>query len=63
MEKDNLQKAGRNRYGFVDVNPGTDMARRLMHVSESTKRRYIRLGWIKKVGTGLVLTMTGYEHV
>ena len=63
QRRDYLQRAARNNYGYVDVTPGTDMANRLSHVSESTIRKYIREGWLRKVGSGLVLTRNGYTHI
>jgi hypothetical protein len=57
-----LNRAIRNNYGFVDATPGTDIASRLNWVSESTIRRYIRLGWLRRVGIGLVLTHEGYQR-
>jgi len=54
-----LDNAGRNHYGYYDVSPGTDMARRL-NCSESAIKTMIRRGYLKKVGSGLVLTNAGY---
>lgn len=58
--KTKLYRACRNNYGFVDATPGTDMTSRLAHVSERTIRRYIKSGWLKQVGSGLILTHDGY---
>ena len=63
MKKTALRRACENSYGSFEAMPGTDLASALSHVSESTIRRYIRNGWIKKVGTGLVLTRDGYQAV
>jgi len=62
MKKTYLQTACRNHYGYIDVTPGTDIAHRLTHVSPATIRRYIQKGWLKHIGTGLVLTQAGYDH-
>lgn len=56
-----LSQACRNSYGYWEVTPGTDLARQLGSVSESTIRRYVAYGWLKQIGTGLVLTKRGYE--
>lgn len=56
-----LRRACRNNYGFVDCTPGTDIARRL-NASDSTIRRYIKRGWLKRVGIGLILTRDGYRE-
>jgi len=55
-----LKDACRNSYGYFDVSPGTDMARRL-NVTESAIKTMIKRGYIKKVGIGLVLTKKGYS--
>jgi len=55
-----LNEVGRNDYGYYDVSPGTDMARRLMNCTESAIKTMIRRGYLKKVGSGLVLTKLGY---
>ena len=55
-----LNEAGRNNYGFYEVTPGTDMARRLSHLTENAIKTMIKRGYIKKVGSGLVLTQDGY---
>lgn len=60
--KTKLRLACENSYGYFDATPGTDLASRLYNVSESTIRRYIRRGWLKKVGSGLVLTQAGYKN-
>jgi hypothetical protein len=56
-----FDEACRNNYGYYEVSAGTDMASRL-NVSESTIRRYIAVGWLRKVGLGLVLTRDGYNQ-
>ncbi|MEN6360249.1 MAG: hypothetical protein ABFD59_09345 [Smithella sp.] len=56
-----LRRACENNYGFLDVTPGTDIAGRLGHVSESSITKYIKNGWVKKIGSGLVLTHDGYN--
>jgi len=61
-KKTKLQTAARNNYGYIDVTPGTDMTGRFGSISESTINKYIRLGWIKRVGSGLVLTKMGYRE-
>lgn len=60
MKRSLLRKACENAYGYLDATPGTDLARRL-NASETTIKKYIRAGWIRKVGTGLVLTQDGYR--
>ena len=62
-KRDSLQIAGRNNYGCIDCAPGTDFSGRLNHISETSIRRYIRQGWLKKTGIGLVLTQEGYAHI
>lgn len=46
------------------VLPGSDLSRDIgyMNISESTIRRYVKFGWLKRVGTGLVLTREGYRN-
>jgi len=62
MRKKALRMAAENPYGFIDATPGTDMARRFIGIaSESTIKKYLRLGYLKKVGSGLVLTKAGYK--
>lgn len=61
-KQDFLQRACRNNHGHVDAYPGTDMSGRLTHVSGSTIKRYIKQGWLKRVGSDLVLTRAGYDH-
>ena len=63
MKKTALRISCENSYGFLDATPGTDVAGRLGHVSESTIKRYIAKGWLKKVGSGLVLTHDGHAAV
>jgi len=58
-----LRRACENSYGYFDATPGTDLASRLQHVSEGTISRYVRAGWLEKVGTGLVLTQAGYREI
>jgi len=55
-----LEDACRNSYGYFDVSPGTDMARRL-NVTESAIKTMVKRGYLRKVGTGLVLTKAGYR--
>ena len=55
-----LNQAGRNSYGFYEVSPGTDMTRRLL-CTENAIRTMVKRGYLKKVGSGLVLTMAGYR--
>jgi len=54
-----LDSACRNDYGHEDVTPGTDMAGRLT-CTEHAKKEMVKRGYLKKVGTGLVLTKHGY---
>lgn len=56
-----LRKACEDSRGQFDVRPGTDIAHRLIGATESTIARYVRKGWLKKVGSGLVLTKAGYD--
>ena len=60
--KTKLQQAGRNSYGYVDITPGEDIARRL-NCSKRTIQRYIKNGWLNRVGTGLVLTWKGHNII
>jgi hypothetical protein len=60
MKKTALSKVSKNNYGYLDVSPGTDMAGRLIGISHSTIKRYLKKGWLKKVGSGLILTKSGY---
>jgi hypothetical protein len=62
MRHTKLYEACKNHYGYFDVTPGTDIAQRLQHLATATINRYIASGWIKKVGTGLVLTQKGYTE-
>ena len=62
-KQDWLQKTCRNTYGFIDVTPGSDISSRLTGISQSTIQRYLRNGWIRRVGNGLVLTQKGYSHI
>ncbi len=58
-----LRQAFVNDFGYFDVTPGTDITKRLSFLaSESTIQRYISKGWIKQVGSGLVLTQEGYSY-
>ena len=63
MRKSLLKKACENHYGYMEAAPGSDLASALSHLSKSTIYRYIRNGWIKRVGIGLVLTNEGYATV
>jgi len=55
-----LNDAGKNSYGYFDATPGTDMKRRL-NCTENAIKTMVKRGYIKKVGTGLVLTSKGYR--
>ena len=56
-----LDEAMRNNYGYVECSPGTDMACRLLCCTESAIKTMQRRGYLKKVGSGLVLTQKGYQ--
>ena len=60
MKKSILRQACENSYGYFEATPGSDLARNLSNASESTIKRYIAKGWLKKVGSGLVLTREGH---
>ena len=60
--KTKLRLACENSYGYLDVSVGEDIAHRLVaFASESTIDRYIRQGYIRPVGSGLILTRKGYQ--
>ncbi len=60
--KTKLRLACENSYGHLDISPGTDICHRLVaFASESTINRYIRRGFIRLVGSGLILTRKGYQ--
>ena len=61
MKKSILRQACENSYGYFEATPGTDLAYNLSSASKSTIKRYIANGWLKKVGSGLVLTREGYR--
>ena len=61
LKRTALYRACQNNYGFFDASVGTDLSRRLC-ASPSTIRDYIKRGWLKPVGSGLVLTKKGYHE-
>jgi len=56
-----LYTACLNNHGFFDVAVGTDMTNRLS-VSSSTINRWLNQGWLKRIGSRLVLTKKGYSE-
>ena len=59
-----LRRACENDFGYFDATPGADIATELGYLaSESTIKRYITEGWIKQIGSGLVLTQDGYNRI
>ncbi len=56
-----LCNAMKNRFGSFDVAPGDDIYSRLSHLTPHARQEMIRRGYVKKVGSGLVLTLEGYN--
>ena len=55
-----LRTACENSHGYFDATPGTDVAGGL-DCTESAIKTMLRRGYLKKVGSGLVLTHAGYN--
>jgi len=56
-----LNESMRNSYGYVETTPGTDMYSRLAHLTDNARREMVKRGYLRKVGSGLVLTKSGYN--
>jgi hypothetical protein len=56
-----LRKACENEQGFYDVVVGNNVAHKLIGASQSTIAAYIRKGYLKRVGTGLLITKSGID--
>jgi len=54
-----LNDAMKNSYGHIDATPGTDMYSRLTELTDNARREMVKRGYLKKVGSGLVLTQLG----
>jgi hypothetical protein len=61
--EDMLKSACRNDYGCIDVTPGTDIAWRLAHLTDHARREMVKRGYLRQVGSGLVLTPMGYDVI
>ena len=61
-KKHRLSQAAYDTRGQLAVSPGTDMGSRL-DASESTIRGYVSDGYLKRAGSGLILTKKGYDKI
>jgi hypothetical protein len=62
-KRDWIREACLNNYGYFDASVGTDIATRLyeLNTPKNAITAYLRVGWLRRVGTGLLLTKKWFE--